>query len=84
MFGEWSKAVVRLSLVIFKLKENQKFFVVLGHHWQWRFEKAAVGVWLRQGVSSWKQPLCQGAASLISDLGELATMADRIDGQSLL
>jgi hypothetical protein len=41
-------------LVIFKLKEIQKFVVVLGDRWQWRFEKAAVGVWLRRGVSSWK------------------------------
>jgi len=30
--------------MIFKLKENQKFVVVLGDRWQWQFEKAAVGV----------------------------------------
>ena len=71
-------------LVVFKLKENQKFIVVLGDRWQWRFEKAAVGVWLRRGVSSWKRPLCRGAASLISDLDEQATMTDTIDGQSSL
>ena len=72
------------SLVVFKLKENQKFIVVLGDRWQWRFEKAAVGVWLRRGVSSWKRPVCRGAASLMSDLNKPAMMADTIDGRSLL
>jgi hypothetical protein len=70
--------------VIFKLKEIQKFVVVLGDRWQWRFEKAAVGVWLQRGVSSWKRPLCRRAASLISDLNRPATMADTIDGRSSL
>jgi hypothetical protein len=46
-------------LVIFKLKEIQKFVVVLGDRLQWQFEKAAVGVWLWRGVSSWKRPLCR-------------------------
>jgi hypothetical protein len=70
--------------LIIKLRENQNFVVVSVDRWQWRFENAAVGIWPRRGVSSWKQPLCQGAASLISDLNKPAAMADAINGRSLL
>ena len=75
LVGRWS---------IIKLRENQIFVVVLFDRWRWRFKNAAVGVWPRRGVSSWKQPLCRGAASLISDLDEPAVMADAIDGRSSL
>ena len=70
--------------LIIKLREIRIFVVVPVDRWQWRFENAAVGVRLRLGVSSWKQPLCLGTASLISDLDKPAMMADAIDGRSLL
>ena len=75
LVGRWS---------IIKLREIQIFVVVPVDRWQWQFENAAVGVRPRLGVSSWKQPLCLGTASLISDLGKPAAMADTINGQSSL
>ena len=83
LVGEWSCTVVGQLLVgrwsIIKLGEIRIFIVVLVDRWQWQFENAAVGVWPWRGVSSWKQPLCRGAASLINDLDKPAGMADAID-----
>jgi hypothetical protein len=66
--------------LIIKLREIQFFVVVLVNRWQWQFENVAVGVRPRLGVSAWKQSLCLGTTSLISDLGKPAAMTDTIDG----
>ena len=73
--------VVRWSII--ELEESQ-ILIVWIERWQWPFESAAVGVRPWRWVSSWKQPLCLGAAGLIRDLDGTAAMADAIDGRYYL
>ncbi len=73
--GQW--LVGRWSII--KLIKIRIFIVVPVDLWQWRFENAAVGVRPQLGESSWKQPLCLGTTSLISDLDKPAAMVDAID-----
>ena len=75
------RSLVSCWLFVGRCKRKQNFLIVLIDRWQRQFESVTVGVRPWQWVSSWKRPLCLGAAGLISDLDETAAIVDAIDGR---